>query len=307
MSLYQAIRSFYAANRVQLSKKPRAYRMIVEYESRKLYTQSQIAQLVDAADNPRDKALVTFLAQSGQRIGVTTSLQLRHINLDQPTPMIIEIPAILRNNKRLNVNKAQTPYHFVLGEDTAQYLRLMIKDRIVRGEELEPGSWLFRSHSRWFTDKKIRKVPRSTSGECLSISRAGEIVRKLAEKRGIQEQYGKRYFFHPHGFRRYWKHQLRIGGMDPVLLDYMMGHVVVYGGAYDRWTLDDIRDQYRRAENYVSLHPVSLVSPEDVRNEVFRVLMGSVDTVALEKVSKSLGVPTDQIRQIIERTEYNPK
>ena len=30
MSLYQAIRSFYTSNRVQLGKKPRTYRMIVE-------------------------------------------------------------------------------------------------------------------------------------------------------------------------------------------------------------------------------------------------------------------------------------
>ena len=128
-------------------------------------------------------------------------------------------------------------------------------------------------------------------------------VRGLAVKRGLQEHYGKRYLFHPHGFRRYWKHQLRMGGVDPVLLDYMMGHVVGYGGAYDRWTLDDIRGEYRGAENYVCLHPVSLVSADDVRNEVFRVLLGSVDTIALDNVSKSLGVPIDQIRRILERPE----
>jgi hypothetical protein len=177
----------------------------------------------------------------------------------------------------------------------------MIKDRVDRGEELEPDSWLFRSHSRWFTDYKIRKVPRSTKGMCLSVSRAGEIIRDLAEKRGIQERFGKRYLFHLHGFRRYWKHQLRMGGVDSVLLDYMMGHVVAYLGAYDRWTLGDIRDQYRKAENFVSLHPVSVVSPEDVRNEVFRVLLGSVDNVAIDQVARSLGVPSSQIRRIIEK------
>ena len=50
------------------------------------------------------------------------------------------------------------------------------------------------------------------------------------------------------------------------------------------------------------LHPVSVVSVEDVRNEVFRVLLGSVDNVALDSVSRSLGVPTDQIRRILERS-----
>lgn len=94
----------------------------------------------------------------------------------------------------------------MFGEDTAKYLKLMIEDRLDRGEELEQDSWLFRSHSRWFADNKIRKVSRDTRGECLSYSRAGEISRSMAEKRGIQERYGKRYLFHPHGFRRYWKH-----------------------------------------------------------------------------------------------------
>jgi integrase len=277
--------------------------MSVEYEPRILYTQNQVAQLVDAASNLRDKALITFLAQTGQRIGVVTSLRLRHVNLDMPSPIVVEVPAILRNGKGFNVNKAQTVYHFVFGEDTVNYLRLMIKDRKDRGESLGPDSWLFRSHSRWIREKTIHKVSRSTPGMPLSTSQAGLIVRMLAERRSIQEKFGKRYLFHPHGFRRYWKHQLRMGGVDPVLLDYLMGHVVAYGGAYDRWTLEDMRGQYRRAENYVCLHPVSLVSPEDVRNEVYRVLLGSVDDVALEKVSMSLGVPTDQIRRILERPE----
>jgi hypothetical protein len=98
----------------------------------------------------------------------------------------------------------------------------MIQDREDRGERLEPNSWLFRSHSKWISEKTIHKVNRSSPGESLSISQAGMIVRQLAMKRGLQEHYGKRYLFHPLGFRRYWKHQLRMGGVDPVLLNYMM-------------------------------------------------------------------------------------
>jgi len=171
------------------------------------------------------------------------------------------------------------------------YLRLMVRDIEDRDEDLDSDSWLFRSHSRRFTDNKVRKVARDTAGACLSVFRAGTIIRKLAKSRGIQQKYGKRYLFHPHGFRRYWKHQLRVDGVDSVLLYYMMGHVVGYGGAYDRWTLDDNGSQYRGAESFDSLHPVSVISPEDVRDEVFRVLLGSVDNVAIDSVSKSLGVP----------------
>jgi len=74
-----------------------------------------------------------------------------------PSPIVVEVPAILRNSKGFNVNKAQTVYHFVFGEDTANYLRLMIKDREDRGESLSPDSWLFRSHSKWIREKTILK------------------------------------------------------------------------------------------------------------------------------------------------------
>ena len=179
----------------------------------------------------------------------------------------------------------------------------MIKDRKERGESLGPDSWLFRSHSMWIRENVIHKVSRSTPGLPLSISQAGLIVRMLAERRGIQEKFGKRYLFHPHGFRRYWKHQLRMGGVDPVLLDYLMGHVVAYGGAYDRWTLEDIRSQFRQAENFVCLHPVSVVSRDDVRAEVLKVLLGNIDSEAVEKVSESLGVPPAQILSLLNRLE----
>jgi hypothetical protein len=94
-----------------------------------------------------------------------------------------------------------------------------------------------------------------------------------------------------------------MGGVDPVLLDYLMGHVVAYGGAYDRWTLEDIRGQYRRAENYVCLHPVSVVSRDEVRAEVLKVLLGNIDSEAVEKVSESLGVPPAQILSLLNRLE----
>jgi integrase/recombinase XerD len=271
--IYNTIRSFYRANGVILGKKPRAYRAVVEYEPRRLYSQDDVAWLVDSADNTRDKALITFLAQSGQRVSIIVNLKIGHITLQQPAPIIVDVPAVLRNKHGVNVNKAQTSYQFALGEDTKRYLELMIDERRKRGEPLEPESWLFRSNSTWIAEKKIRKVKLSEAGSPLSISQVGNIIRSAASKRGIQEKFGKRYLFHPHGFRRYWKHQMRIGRVDSDLLDYMMGHVLPYAGAYDRWTAEDIKKSYERAENFVSLRPKVTVTKEDVQMEVLRVLV----------------------------------
>jgi integrase len=148
MEAYQALRSFCRTNGIVLGRKPRTYRAVVEYESRKLYSQDEAAWLVDVASNIRDKALITFLAQSGQRVSVVASLRIRHVESDQPSPIVVDVPAVLTNKHGINVNKAQTPYQFALGEDSKTYLKLMIQERTERGEPLDPESWLFRTLGR---------------------------------------------------------------------------------------------------------------------------------------------------------------
>ena len=253
---------------------------------------------LEGVDDPED---LLHVPAGGQRVGVVTSLRLMHVDVDEPDPIVVEVAWILRNGRGENVNKSQRAYRFAVGEDASRYLGLMIQDRVERGEPLEPGSWLFRSYSRHRGDKEVRKVKLSEAGLPLSVAQVGKIVRKAAEDRGIQRKFGKRNLIHPHGFRRYWKHQLRMGGVDSDLLDYMMGHVLPYGGAYDRWTLEDLRGQYRRAENYVCLRPVYAVSREDVRTEVFKVLLGSIGREDVEKISENLGLTPDQIVSLLNR------
>ena len=129
MRIYQTVRSFYRANGVVLGKKPRTFRAVVEYEPRILYSQDEVAWLVDTANNTRDKALITFLAQSGQRVSILVSLRIRHVPLNQSNPIVVDVPAILRNKHGVNVNKAQTSYQFAPGDDTKTYLELMLRER----------------------------------------------------------------------------------------------------------------------------------------------------------------------------------
>lgn len=182
MTEYQALRSFYRANGVVLSRKPRTYRAVVEYEPRRLYSQDEVAWLVDTADNIRDKALITFLAQSGQRVSVVVSLRIRNIDLSQPSPIIVDVPAVLRNKHGVNVNKAQTPYQFALGEDSKVYLKLMIQERSERGELLTPESWLFRSCSERIAEREVRKVKLSKPGKPISIAQVGKTIRAAVTK-----------------------------------------------------------------------------------------------------------------------------
>lgn len=62
MLRYQSLRSFCKANRIRLEAKPRTFKSVVEYESRRIFSQEQVTTLVDSAKRFRDKALITFLA-----------------------------------------------------------------------------------------------------------------------------------------------------------------------------------------------------------------------------------------------------
>jgi hypothetical protein len=90
-----------------------------------------------------------------------------------------------------------------------------------------------------------------------------------------------------------------MGRVSSDLLNYMMGHVLPYAGAYDRWTVEDIKNAYKRAENYVSLRPKVTVSKEDVQTEVFKVLVGKIKNEDVDKISENLGISSTQIRNLI--------
>ena len=92
---------------------------------------------------------------------------------------------------------------------------------------------------------------------------------------------------------------MRYGRVSSDLLDYVMGHVLAYGGAYDRWTVEDIKNAYKRAENYVSLRPKVMVSKEDVQTEMFKVLGGKIKQEDMDKISENLGIPPQQIKNIL--------
>ena len=300
ISRYYALRSFCKANRIRLGEKPRTFRAVVEYEPRRIYTQMEVVELVDAAKGFRNKALIAFLAQSGQRIGIITNLKIGQINIDGKPPLTVEVPPVLRDKYGRNVNKSEKPYEFAICTDTVQYLRLMIRERQERGELINNESPLFRSYSIKSDSSGSKKIGYAKSGWPLTTSAAGKIVRDAAEQAGIQQKNIKRYLFHPHGFRRYWKHQTRKGGMGQDLLEYMLGHTLPYDGAYDQWTHEDIKREYSRSEKYLRIRPRFEKDEDTLAEEVelFRILFRS-DRSKLEGIANSLGISSVQIMELL--------
>ncbi len=76
---YMAGRSFLKWNGVKLDQMPRSYKGRVRYESGRVIEPYEVARMISYAKNVRDKAIVSFLYQSGQRVGVLMALRYRHV------------------------------------------------------------------------------------------------------------------------------------------------------------------------------------------------------------------------------------
>lgn len=229
---YMLVRGFFTANYIRLSRPPRQLENSeAAYETTRVLTQEEVKSLVAAATSTRDRAMFGFLAQTAQRAGVLTAMKPDMIrNYDGLG--IVEIPPELLNVEGRNVNKGRIRYKFVIGFDTVRLL-----------SELPRTEWLFRSQK---TDAAV------------SVRQIERIIADAAEKVGIQRKIrtkiGSKYEVHPHIFRRYWKHQMRQGGVtDETLLNYMLGHRLRYGGAYDSYPDEDLLKAHKQAQKFLEL------------------------------------------------------
>jgi hypothetical protein len=178
------------------------------------------------------------------------------------------------SEKGVNVNKGRRAYQFAIGKQTVEYVRRMVKQRQDRGETIDDDSWLFRGQGRVVTradGKVIRsgKIRFAMRGRPIAPTTIINIFYAAADQVGIQNRKiiglsknGKtrfHYEMHPHAFRRWWKRQLRQGGVvDSELLNYMMGHRPRYGGAYDNFDADYVRREYAKAERFLTVNPTEI-------------------------------------------------
>jgi len=293
---YQVIRSLLRFSGVSLRPCRRA-RAAVRYESRRLYTQEEVRLMVEAAKNFRDKAIIAFLAQSGQRVGVLTAMRWGHVRAQMESGeriVIVDVPEYLEGPRGFNVNKVSVQYRFVLLGDAVRLIRKMMEQRGSWGEKIGDESPLFRSYNRARkTTGGIQKVRRDKPGEALTVPGIEMIVKKAADDAGVQRyimtKLGKGIAqIHPHGFRRYFKQRMREGGVqDEALLDFLIGHKVAYDGAYDVFAPGYIRREVERAEPCLSLVPRQLSTKQD-KLEILRTMARSlgidIDVSALESL-----------------------
>ena len=191
--------------------------------------------MVRSRDNCRDKFVIAFLAQTGQRIAVLTVMNHEVITRKGHTYGIVRVDSTLRNAKGENVNASGRKYRFVIGRNT-----MWLLDRLPRYE----GGW-----SLDITQRQI-----------------GRIVDEAAKSIGLQDkkptEIGRSWSrIHPNTFRKYWKARMRAAKADGNLMTYMMGYNI------PRWAQpweepdDELLKAYKRAERYLTV----LGTPPDGR------------------------------------------
>lgn len=299
--IYHTVRSFYAANDILLGRAPRGFRWTAQHDLGRLLTRKEVFDMITASPRLRNKAIISFLAQSGQRARVVSAMKIGHVRaqLDHNVvPLIIRVRYDSENAYGVPASKSRINYRFAIGNETCDLLRKMIKQRREAGELIDDESWLFKMLTRWMPATKRKaahqvNVDPKERGAPLSSHAITKIIHYAANHAGIQafrlgsvpdgRWGGPRRFYEifPHMFRRYWKHQMREGGVkDNDLLKYIMGQTPIEVSSYDRFDDDYVKREYGRAEPYLS----ALTSPR---------ILPVPNTSGVEQFTRS-PVPTHQ-------------
>jgi integrase len=195
---YAVVRSFFTAQGVRLGSFPRNIGVQSVYEKPGTPTQDEVKKMVQSRGKVRDKFVIAFLAQTGQRIGILTAMKRNMVTQVSPTHGIVKVPPIFRNPQGENVNRSELPYAFVVGRDTMRLL----------GElPLYEGGWL--------VDISQRQIGRV-------VDEAARAVRIQQKKR---TDIGRSWSaVHPNTLRKFWRTRMREAGTDLSLILHMMGY-----------------------------------------------------------------------------------
>jgi hypothetical protein len=218
---YGLLRRYFTVNGVDLGRFPEIDVQSV-YEKPGVPSQYSVKEMVQGCDIPRDKFVIAFLAQTGQRIGVLTAMKRNMITKVASGHGIVKVPPTFRNPRGENVNELELPYAFVIGRDTMRLL-----GKLPLYEE------------RWLLDISQRQMGRI-------VDEAARAVRIQEKKR---TEIGRSWStVHPNTFRKYWRNRVIEAGTDLRLVMHMMGYRVP--SVLGSWepTDEELLKAYKRAE-----------------------------------------------------------
>lgn len=213
---YATIRGFYTDSGVRLSKYPKRIRIAPPPTFTP--TQEQVKRMVRTRKDPQDKAVIAFLAQTGQKVGVLLAMKWKFVKKIESRGVVhVPKPEDLKDRKGELAYLSRGSYVFIMGRDTMRLL----------GKPKDENGWLF--------DISRRTI--------------GRIVKEAANDAGIKEGVT------PNTFLRYWRAQMAEGGVwQDTLLEYMMGYGtsrIATRSGYLRW--ENLLEEYKKAESHLEV------------------------------------------------------
>jgi site-specific recombinase XerD len=163
----------------------------------KFIKQADALALLEAAKhNPRDRAIVLFLADTGCRVCSIASLCISKMDLDgqvAPNGTVVYF-ARVKVKSFGGVSRERAVY---FGEKTAEALRAYLKVRPQNGSD---------------------QVFIGRYGKALKESGFYQVLKRLAEMAGVKENWN------PHAFRHGWAYGARMKGADIATVSDSLGH-----------------------------------------------------------------------------------
>src|SRR5260370_21543862 len=120
-----AIRSFLSYNEIRFGKFPFSMHCETEYESGRIFTRQEVFRMLVGARTPRDKAIISFVVQSAQRVGVITKTRYGDVRQqieNSITPVVIDV--------KPSISKFKIRHSFAIGQECVDFIKIMMtKDR----------------------------------------------------------------------------------------------------------------------------------------------------------------------------------
>jgi integrase len=220
------LKAFFAVNGFRRTKAlelegyhiPRRFRITPEY----IPTKMEIYRMADSACSLRDRAIILALYSSGLRN--STLRAIRYLDIEEELTKgitYIRIP-VYPEMKLIDPNacKGSVPYYTFMCDESAQALRLYLKDREAQNGGIKPEEILFCSeYNQIGKENRIKKT---------LTARELQIIVKMAAKRaGINDWMA----VHPHALRKSFEttlHSQLIDGtnLDGKIQDFFIGHIL---------------------------------------------------------------------------------
>jgi len=293
------LKSFYKANYVPLQvETPKTWIAHQDY----VPTLEDAQRMYSNANTTLERALLSFLCQSGQRISVVCSMTYGMVKdgLNKEV-FAVDILGSLKNIKGKMTNKNRKNYYFVIGKDTIEALKEYVESMRTLGFEYADDTPLFMSEERYsaFSAKSgMKKI------HCwINPNRANKIIREIAKKTGLLNsgttlKSGRtRYRIHCHSFRKFFNTQMEVAGMPYNWHNFMMGHSLgQVNGSYSRPTKEMILNRYQECKHYITVNPSTELKAE---------LEGKSKEVEKLVQEKSVLKIEERIKGIFEREQVN--